>query len=110
MLIQQGQVPFNSWGIPSPGLYESQSHGLVKPLLQRAMALAKVGAWSCNLADSSLSWTSAVYDLFGLSPNMLLDRRQTVEMYAEHSRDALERLRARAIAVGGTFTLDAQIT
>lgn len=79
------------------------------PLLERAMALARVGAWSCNLSDNRLSWTSGVYDLFGLPPDTAFDRRQTVEMYTEESRDAMERLRARAIAVGGTFTFDAQI-
>jgi diguanylate cyclase (GGDEF)-like protein len=79
------------------------------PLLDRAMALARVGAWSCNLSDCRLSWSSGVYDLFGLPINTALERRQTVDMYTDESREALERLRSRAIAVGGTFTLDAQI-
>ncbi|MDB5725520.1 MAG: hypothetical protein JWQ16_2274 [Novosphingobium sp.] len=74
------------------------------------MALAKLGAWSCNLSDDELSWTSGVYDIFGLPVGAPLDRRQTVEMYAEESREQMERLRARAIARCGTFTLDAQIT
>jgi diguanylate cyclase (GGDEF)-like protein/PAS domain S-box-containing protein len=73
------------------------------------MALAKIGAWSCNLSDSRLSWSSGVYDLFGLPAKTPIDRRQTVEMYTEESREALERLRAQTIAVRGTFTLDAQI-
>jgi diguanylate cyclase (GGDEF)-like protein/PAS domain S-box-containing protein len=79
------------------------------PLLDRAMALAKIGAWSCNLADNRLSWSTGVYDLFGLSVRTALDRRQTVEMYTEESREALERLRTQTIAKRGTFTLDAQI-
>jgi diguanylate cyclase (GGDEF)-like protein len=82
---------------------------MIDPLLDRAMALARVGAWSCRLSDNGLTWTSGVYDLFGLPINSALDRRQTVEMYTDESRDSLERLRDRAIAVGGTFTLDAQI-
>lgn len=79
------------------------------PLLGRAMALAGIGAWSCNLSDNRLSWTSGVYDLFGLPAYAALDRRQTVEMYTDESRDAMERLRAQAIITKGTFTLDAQI-
>jgi diguanylate cyclase (GGDEF)-like protein/PAS domain S-box-containing protein len=73
------------------------------------MALAGVGAWSCTLPDSRLTWTSGVYDLFGLSTHKIVDRRQAVEMYTDESREAMERLRAQAIAVGGNFTLDAQI-
>lgn len=73
------------------------------------MALAKVGAWSCSLSDNRLSWTSGVYDLFGLPIATSVDRRQTVEMYTEESRQALERVRAQAIATGRPFTLDAQI-
>jgi diguanylate cyclase (GGDEF)-like protein/PAS domain S-box-containing protein len=73
------------------------------------MALAGMGAWSCNLADDKLSWTSGVYDIFGLPAASTLDRRQTIEMYTDHSREELSRLRAQAIATGGVFTLDAQI-
>ncbi|WBH17607.1 sensor domain-containing diguanylate cyclase [Sphingomonas radiodurans] len=73
------------------------------------MALAKAGAWSCNLTDSRLSWTSGVYDLFGLPIETALDRRQAVEMYTEESREALERVRSQAITAGGPFTLDAEI-
>lgn len=78
-------------------------------LLDRAAALAGAGAWSCNLADEALSWTSGVYDLFGLPRNVGIDRRAIVAMYEEESREAMERLRAAAIARQGTFTCDAQI-
>lgn len=91
------------------GWSESQPPGTIDPLLGRAMALAKIGAWSCDLVDSRLSWTSGVYDLFGLPVNTALDRRLMVEMYTEESRETMERLRNQAIAVGGTFVLDAQI-
>ncbi len=109
MLIQQAQTPFTPLGAPSPGTYEPQLQRPIDPLVERAMALAKIGAWSCNLSDSRLSWTSGVYDLFGLPANKAIDRRQTVEMYTEESREAMERLRSQAILVKGTFTLDAQI-
>ena len=109
MLIQQAQVPSTLSSVPAPGRYEGISPGPVDPLLDRAMALAGIGAWSCNLADNRLSWTSGVYELFGLPADRALDRRQTVEMYTEESRDLMEGLRAQAILVKGAFTLDAQI-
>ncbi|KQM14731.1 hypothetical protein ASE49_11190 [Novosphingobium sp. Leaf2] len=82
---------------------------MTDPALDRAMALARIGAWSCNLLDNRLSWTSGVYDIFGLPPQMVPDRQQTVAMYTDESRENLERLRAQAIAMRGAFTLDAQI-
>jgi diguanylate cyclase (GGDEF)-like protein len=86
-----------------------QAAGVVDPMLDRAMALAGLGAWSCNLADERLSWTSGVYELFGLPPETAIDRRETLAMYIEESRATLERLRGAAIATRGSFTLDAQI-
>jgi diguanylate cyclase (GGDEF)-like protein/PAS domain S-box-containing protein len=73
------------------------------------MALAKIGAWSCDLSANRLNWTSGVYELFGLPRDTELDRGKAVEMYTEESREAMERLRAEAIATSGTFTVDAQI-
>jgi diguanylate cyclase (GGDEF)-like protein len=80
-----------------------------RSLLDRAAALAAIGAWSCDLADDTLSWTAGTYDLFGLPPHGKVDRREIVAMYAEESREAMERLRAEAIAHRRPFTLDAQI-
>jgi len=108
MLIQQADVPFRAQTESLPALLGCQP-GRINPLLDRAMASAKVGAWSCNLSDNRLSWTSGVYDIFGLPHEIAFDRRQTLDMYAEESRDALERLRAEAIVQGGIFTLDAQV-
>lgn len=109
MLIQQACAPSHAETAPPPTRFECQPAARTNPLLDRAMALAKIGAWSCNLSDNGLSWTSGVYDLFGLPRDTDLDRRQTVEMYTEESRDAMERLRAQAIARGGIFNLDTQI-
>lgn len=77
--------------------------------LANAMAFAKVGAWSCNLADNRLSWTPGVYDLFGLPIGRPVDRRETIAMYSEECRETMERLRAQAIARCGTIALDAKI-
>lgn len=95
--------------IPPLDWLANQRTDNVDPLLDRSMALAGVGAWSCSLADNKLSWTLGVYDIFGLPIDATLDRRQTVEMYTEESREELESLRAHAIDQGGIFTLDAQV-
>lgn len=109
MLIQRAlDADFKQLNQPATAPESRLLHG-VDPLLARAMVLAKVGAWSFDLRDNELSWTLGVYDLFGLPANMQLDRRQTVEMYSEDSREEMERLRAQAIAQCGAFALDAQI-
>ena len=78
-------------------------------LIPRALALAGIGAWSCELTDNALSWTPGIYELFGLSPLARVDRRDVVMLYDEESRDRMERLRANAIAQLAAFTFDAQI-
>lgn len=86
-------------------------------LIERSLALAGIGAWTCDLADSSLRWTTGIHELFGLPADARVDRRETVAMYAEESRETMERLRAQAIADAGTsgdsrrgrFSLDAEI-
>lgn len=98
---------------PSGGRFDKTA------LIEHALALAGIGAWSCDLADSSLLWTAGTYDLFGLPAGTRIDRREIIAMYAEESRETLERLRAKAIADAGTdtgadarqarFSLDAQI-
>lgn len=108
MLIQKRRVSYHRQPAP-PTWMAYQSAGTIDPLIDRAMALAKVGAWSCNLSDETLSWTSGVYELFGLPRDITLDRRQTADMYTEESREEMERIRADAILRRGNFTLDAQI-
>lgn len=78
-------------------------------LFHRAAAQAGIGYWSCDLVDSTLSWTPGVYSLFGLCPAQRLDRREVVTFYEEESRAAMERLRADAIIHGRPFTMEAQI-
>jgi len=79
-------------------------------LLDRATAAAGIGAWQCDLATETLSWSSGTYRLFGIPQERKLDRRQIVSMYDPESREAMERLRAEAIARRGPFTLEARIT
>lgn len=70
---------------------------------------AGIGAWQCRLADASLSWTDPIYDLFGLPRGSVVARADTLALYAEESRAAMERLRDHAIRHRRGFTLDAAI-
>lgn len=67
------------------------------------------GRWQCDLSDNSLRWSPEIFDLFGLPRGAPIDRRETVSMYEEESRELMERLRARAIAELGSFTIEARI-
>lgn len=78
-------------------------------LLNRASALAGIGAWECDLPTETLNWTSGVFDLFGIPRGSKIDRRDIVGMYCEESREAMEWLRTEAIVRHRGFTLDAEI-
>lgn len=97
----QNVVPLSP-GLLSPGGSEPLTAG---PLLHTASP----GFWICELATETLRWTDEVFDLFGLSRDKRLDRRATVEMYCDRSREEMEWLRAEAIALRRGFTLDAEI-
>jgi diguanylate cyclase (GGDEF)-like protein len=78
-------------------------------LYERSAPLVGIGAWSCNLLTEQLTWTTGVFDLFGLPRDVQIGRRETLELYCEESRSALERLRSNAIAARSGFTMDARI-
>lgn len=78
-------------------------------LYDQAAALVPMGAWSCDLRTERITWTGAVFDMFGLSSNEVPDRRTTIELYGEESRMLLERRRTRAIETRSGFSLDARI-
>lgn len=73
------------------------------------LAMAGLGAWSCDLQTDTISWTTEVFDMFGFPPHEPIDRRDTVDLYTEPSRMLLERLRPAAIASAGRFSMEAQI-
>lgn len=73
------------------------------------LALHGVGRWSCDLADERLEWSDGVFDIFGLHRGARVSRSEAVALYCEHSRAAMERLRAHAIRHRRGFTLDARI-
>ncbi|GAA0296732.1 hypothetical protein GCM10009087_03130 [Sphingomonas oligophenolica] len=74
-----------------------------------ALAAQGIGVWDCDLSDGSLTWSAAVYDLFGLPQGRRVPRVIPVSLYAEPSRAAMERLRAYAIKHRRGFTLDVEI-
>jgi diguanylate cyclase (GGDEF)-like protein/PAS domain S-box-containing protein len=78
-------------------------------LYERAALLAGMGAWSCDLSTECLTWTSGVFDLFGLPRDVAFDRAQVLDLYCPESRSALERLRSEAIAARTGFTMEARI-
>lgn len=88
---------------------EPLSAANAKRLYDQAALLAKVGAWECDLACETLTWTDGVYDLFGLPRGSTLHRPSTVDLYHDESRGEMQRLRARAIATGGGFSMEAKI-
>lgn len=89
----------------------SAAHALfgADAVFARSAALMGIGAWTCDLTDSAIGWTSGIFDLFGLSPADAIDRRDTVALYDEESREAMERLRTLAILQGRAFTMEARI-
>ena len=73
------------------------------------VGLHHAGLWECNLADNSLIWSGGVYDIFGLPRGLHVTRDETVALYCEESRAAMERLRAYAIKHRRGFTLDTTV-
>jgi len=88
-------------------LYDAARH---LPLEAQAGPVAMdIGLWHCDLATERLSWSAAVYGLFGLPPGEPVERPLAVSLYAGPSRVAMEALRAHAIRHRRGFTLDARI-
>ena len=75
----------------------------------RASETARIGIWECDLADESLSWTDGIYDLFELPRGSPIGREQTLALYTDASRAAMQAARAKAIATCGDFRVDAEI-
>src|SRR3954469_22462472 len=80
-----------------------------KKMYDRSSALARIGVWECDLATEALTWTDGVYDLFELPRGSSLERANIVRFYDEESRREMEKLRARTIRDGGSFSLDIRI-
>lgn len=76
---------------------------------EEALARRGLGLWYCDLAEDGLSWTSGVYDIFGLPRDSAVLRPLAVSLYAPDSAEVMERLRAYAIRHRRGFTLDVDI-
>jgi PAS domain-containing protein len=76
---------------------------------RQSVLLHGAGHWACDLKDNALSWTPQIYTLFGLPSDAPAIRQETVRLYDEGSRAAMERLRAYAIRHKRGFLLDAKI-
>lgn len=80
-----------------------------KRMYDRSSTLAKIGVWECDLATNALTWTDGIYDLFELPRGSPVERATALEYYEASSREEMERLRAAAIRVGGSFSVDIRI-
>lgn len=69
------------------------------------------GCWPSapDLATEELSWTDGVYDIFGLPRGCRVTRETVLALYADESRQKMERLREKAIREAGSFTLDIRV-
>ena len=80
-----------------------------RAMYDRCSAMAGIGVWQCDLATEALIWTDGVYDLFDLPRGIPITRDFTKAHYDAASCREMERLRSRAIAEGGGFSLDISI-
>lgn len=82
---------------------------IIQPSQVGALGIHHAGCWECDLSNESLGWSGGVHDIFGVPRGLKVTRTEAVGFYAEHSRAAMERLRAYAIRHKRGFTLDAEI-
>lgn len=74
------------------------------------MRPARLGEWECDLTDNNrLTWSDDVFDIFGIPRGAAVTREESVALYCEPSRAAMEKLRAYAIKHRRGFTLDVEI-
>lgn len=78
-------------------------------LYDRALNLARIGAWECELETERLIWTPGVYDIFGYPLGNPLRRASIVDLYVDESRRNMELARAEVIRTGRAVTLDTEI-
>ena len=78
-------------------------------IVRTSLAAGRAGLWECRLKDERLTWSSGVYDLFGMPRGKTLHRKDLLDCYAAPSLRLLNEVRARALSTGGRFRLDAEI-
>jgi PAS domain-containing protein len=82
---------------------------MIEPARVGELGLHHARLWECNLTDNRLTWSGGVFDIFGLPRGAQVSRDETVALYCEPSRAAMERLRAHASKHRRGFTLDVEI-
>ncbi len=80
-----------------------------RKIFDSASSVARIGVWQCTLPDQELTWTDGVYDIFELPRGVPVPREAVLPFYDPESLAELDRVRSRAIAERGSFTLDARI-
>lgn len=81
----------------------------IEPCEVGALGIHHVGCWECDLLDDSLTWSGGVHDIFGLPRNARVARDAILSLYSEHSRAAMEQLRAYGIRHKRGFTIDIEL-
>jgi hypothetical protein len=106
----------HSWPLWERGAHFDLGHVLssavtdaVTPKEVGRLGVHHAGLWECALADSRLTWSGGVYDVFGLERGSVITREQALAHYSEESRVKLEALRGYAIRHKRGFTLDVDI-
>lgn len=108
--IADASVRLARWlGAPAIEAADAAEVAHLKKLFDRSSKAARIGVWECALPSETLSWTDMVYNLFELPVGCDLKRQSILSMYVEPSREELTRIRSRAIAERGGFSLDAEI-
>jgi PAS domain-containing protein len=97
----------HSWPLFEAGLRLVQ--GLVHDGSGPARQLPLAPTFHCDLSTDLLTWAPPVFALFGVAAGAEPSREVTLGMYDDHSRSAVERLRAHAIRHRRGFTIDAEI-
>lgn len=77
--------------------------------VHRLLGRSGVGWWECELAENQLTWTTGVYEIFGLPRASAVTRADAVSLYCEGSRVIMERLRSTAIKQDCGFMVDVEI-
>ena len=90
-------------------ILDSSADDLPEFAVRQALGHSRAGWWDCDLADNALTWTSAIYDIFGFPQGARITRDHAVALYCEESRATLERLRSYSIAIHRAFVLDARV-
>ena len=89
--------------------FDCATADLATVALHRVLGRTGAGWWECGLPANTLTWTTGVYDIFGLPRTARVTREEAVSFYCEDSRAVMERLRSHAIDHAAGFIVDAKI-